>query len=987
MKRFYLWIVASAFLLIPLCAFTQVVETTECSAKIALGGANVSVSDVRIFQDTVIFEEYFEKFQSSQQITFGNTACIVPIPASFTTYPGCRARGIESIAGRLRFSLNNNSVFESPELDIPEGSVLKLRIKAGTKKCEFVINGTDIVSVLGGREKYETFNLISGIQRISIGCSKESGFVDSIRVISPITYLAEQNYEIEDDTLKIDGLKPATAYHVEIEAEQNGVSQNYFLKTENSFANPSAQIEDSSSVNLAWQKTTCNQGKTLHLYKVEDSLDDLLFGRIVYRSTGTNFSFEVFNGTGKDICLSDYEIGLFNLGNVGAFSTNWYTFSRKDTIKKDSYMMFCNNQEELSGYNYPVYPLKGGSSIQGGNEAIILLKKDVSGNYKDTIDLFGRLASSLDFPTYKDTILTRKATIRHGVKHNPHSTVPNFNSPLSEWNAVTYSATRLNSDTTFHRLDTPIAYTFVRYVDLTNHLGGVLLDSLDTRSKYLCIITQGSDTIASFGFATGKIIQSIGSGSWNDSSVWDCGQVPESVDKVIIGQGHRIVVNQDSTANCAQLVLQSDYSTAQADSLKADLQVLGVLNAEMFSVEASFEGYTQDTNGWHLFALPIAAESKTRDEIGRMFDRGEDDDLYYLDEQRYAWIPYAPNEQDEHFFTNRNGYLVAYDTNKTLLFSGDMFPLERVTLLDNASFTSESGNGYHLLCNPYSTSVGLDYFEQEGMEGYWLLDPATGAYTASDNNQPEDFRIPAFGGFIAKVACAENSLVFNPQPILLAKSVKAQDKVEHLHFGLQTSGGEDELRIYFRQDATWQYDKFDTYKRYSIGSAPDLSCQIGEMSLSVVGLPQFEDTLHLEVELLSKQSEDAVLRLKECDEVFGHIGLYDKISGALLCDFASDSLYLVDMSAANKPQSFDLVLVKRAESLSEGDFDNIKYSQSGREISILSPEKVDEVVVSDMQGRVIEKTTCKNIVLPYAGCFVMSVKSGTEYRFVKIMAL
>ncbi len=987
MKRFYLWIVASAFLLIPLCAFTQVVETTECSAKIALGGANVSVSDVRIFQDTVIFEEYFEKFQSSQQITFGNTACIVPIPASFTTYPGCRARGIESIAGRLRFSLNNNSVFESPELDIPEGSVLKLRIKAGTKKCEFVINGTDIVSVLGGREKYETFNLISGIQRISIGCSKESGFVDSIRVISPIAYLAEQNYEIEDDTLKIDGLKPATTYYVEIEAEQNGVSQNYFLKTENSFANPSARIADSLSVNLAWQKTTCNHGKTLHLYKVENPLDDLLFARIV--SCPSNFSMEIFNGTGKDVCLSDYKIGFFPTGKTMGTSPMWYTFSEADTIKKDSYVMLCHKQEALAEYEYPVYSLVASQSILGGNDSFILLKKDVSGNYRDTIDLFGLLLQGGNNAqiVYENRILTRKPTIRSGLKHNPLSTSEDNANLSSGWDTITYSATRLNSDTTFHRLDTPIAYTFVEDVDLSNLSDGVLLDGLDSRSKYLCVITQESDTIATFGFATGKIIYSIGSGSWNDSSVWDCGQVPEKTDKVIIGQGYSIVVSQDSTSNCAQLVLQSDYSTAQADNLKADLQVLGVLNAETFSVEASFEGYTQNTNGWHLFDLPIASESKTRDEIGKMFARDENDDLYYLDEQRYAWIPYAPSEQDEHFFTNQNGYLVAYNTDKTLLFSGNMFPQERVTLLDNASFTSGRGNGYHLLCNPYSTSVGLDCFEQEGMEGYWLLDPATGGYTASDNNQPETFRIPAFGGFIAKVACANNSLVLNPQPISLAKSVKIQNKFEHLRFGFQTSGGEDELRIYFRQDATWQYDKFDTYKRYSIGSAPDLSCQIGEMSLSVVGLPQFEDTLHLEVELLSKQSEDAVLRLKECDEVFGHIGLYDKISGALLCDFASDSLYLVDMSAANKPQSFDLVLVKRAESLSEGDFDNIKYSQSGREISILSPEKVDEVVVSDMQGRVIEKTTCKNIVLPYAGCFVMSVKSGTEYRSVKIMAL
>ena len=147
--------------------------------------------------------------------------------------------------------------------------------------------------------------------------------------------------------MEIRNLSPNTKYYIELSAKQNavseqrnaissaqkGVSTTYCFSTLSKKEKVSSQIESSNSVKIAWTNSSGANPTSLSLYKIENAADDLLFSRIV--SASSTFGLEIFNPTGRDICLGDYQVGLFNNGNTdetGVNATIRYKFSERDTI-------------------------------------------------------------------------------------------------------------------------------------------------------------------------------------------------------------------------------------------------------------------------------------------------------------------------------------------------------------------------------------------------------------------------------------------------------------------------------------------------------------------------------------------------------------------------------------------------------------------------------------------------------------------------------
>ena len=963
------------------------IETTCTTARLSFETSlNSETISISIFKDTLIFEENFENFLSDQvnnSTPIGGAACLVEIPHSLTQFPGCRAQNIK--VNDTNWAVLYQGKFSTPKMNIPQSSKVFIQMKAGEK---------NILKINGDTVKHsKTLQLLS--RTISDACnemifsnnSSSTLYIDYIKIISPREVLPAQNDTMNNGELLINNLLPNTGYYVEITDNQNQVSEKYFLKTKKRNQEIISRIQDPNSVKLEWENCGDCSPTSLSLYKVENATKDLFFSRIA--TTTNNFGLEIFNGTGKDICLGDYEVVFYPQRQSNAGTIMRYHFSNSDTIERESYVSVLYKLETMSDYDYIAFPITNNNGFLKGNDAFALLKKDAEGNYRDTVDLFGKLLETSDgTATYENTILTRKTTIRQGIKKNlPNSQIPYFKDTNSEWDSVPFNTTNLNEVSLRHSLTPSVSYIHVGDYSLETQNNELVLSGLESQTKYLCILKRGTDTLFTHTFSTGNIVETQSSGSWSESSVWSDGIVPEDCDKVIVNKGHTITIAEGESVSCSDLVLCSDYSALPMYNDKSELTIEGTFSVNNVEVQASFDKYTENTNGWHLFGVPIDVNSSTKEKIAESFNRGDEDDLYYLDEARYAWIPYLQEFEDTNFFTNTHGYLVAYKDDKTLSFKGDLFLEDSIVLLNNASYNQSVGNGYHLVCNPYPFSVGLNNFTSDSVSGMWLLNPQTGAYVPNDNNQPSDFRIPPFGGVMTKVNSADNRLVLRKKEITTNETNNAKSVIENLKFRLLSDGGYDEVKIYFRSDSDSLYDKYDTYKMFSIGSAPDLYCSINDLSLSIVSLSDLDDSLLLRINVLSKNVGDLKLQLCEYTGDFERVDLLDADSESLVCNLLDDSLYSISYNSANEIRTFDLLLKKRVLSPENKEDNEIKYVQIGRSIEIKNPQQIDEVVLFDIQGREILRTETEFLTLPCEGSFVIEVKSNGKEYFTKIISI
>ena len=973
--------------------------TTTCNSAIIYFNSDFDTSqvDISVFRDTLIFEENFDNFLSTQVTNatpIGAAGSLVIIPRSLTQFPGCRAMNLKVADSGWCIIGENSATFATPKMNIPQGSIVKMKVSPDSESVRYVlINGvTDTIQE--GQDTISTILQSNCDEVIIKGYNSSNITIDSLRIISPRQEIAETDRNRRGGNLEIRNLSPNTKYYIELSAKQNAVSEQrnavssaqkgvlatYCFSTLSKKEKVSSQIESSNSVKIAWTNSSGANPTSLSLYKIENAADDLLFSRIV--SAPSTFGLEIFNPTGRDICLGDYQFIAFNFGYFASAIKLVYSFSTQDTIHRDSYIMLLGKIDSLSNYQNICFPTINNNAIFAGNDGFILLKKDILGNYKDTIDVFQMLDNSEskdNIRPFSNTILTRKPNITNGVKHNPTSIIPMFKKTTSEWDSIKFNAGNLNSITFKHKLNNPITYTLVGEGDYPLNSGTceLLLTNLDAQSKYLCILKSGSDTLATYTFSTGKIIESTMSGNWNN--VWTGGVIPKECDKVVVKKGHRVSVPEGCVAKCSHLVLQEDYSTASMDDNKSELNIEGVLSFDKAEVQASFAKYTANNNGWNLFGVPIDVRSCSREDIANAFQRGDTDDLYYLNEERYAWIPYFEDLEDSNFFTNSHGYLVAYHDDKTLSFKGDLFLENSLVLLNNASYNADKGQGHHLVCNPYPFSVSLDNFTRNNVEGMWLLDPASGGYTPADYNSVESFVVPPFSGVMTRVNSGENRLVVKKNASSQASAKSAGGKVEALKFRLNSLGGSDELRFYFRPEAINGYDSYDTYKMFSVGSAPDLYCSTDMEDLSVVALPCFEDTLHLQINLSAKSDREMSLYLYYIDDVFESVELYDK-TGELVSDFTKDSVYVLNYNVVEGVSTYDLRLKHKPITFDQGDNEELRFVQDQNRVTITYPEIIDEVSVYDASGKEVVKTNERAFVLPNYGCFVAKVKSkGREF--------
>ena len=951
---------------------------TNLSSDTYLIGATSATIDINlsenqtviVFKDTLLFEENFENFSRGGFLgtatKIGDEDILTLLPNSMTQKPGCKARNLKPTSDNACNLQNSTSKFKTPLLNIPNNSQLSFHVKNGNSKSQLTVRDT-VFHLKKNADSIKSIYL-SNLSFIEFGKIDGEGntlLIDDIKITTPREIVP---YTLNDSNLLcLQGLTPNTKYYIEILNSDSTLANTFFFTTKKQIENLSSQIENAYTVSLSWINNNSSQTFSFSVDSVSNVADDLLISKL---ASATNVNVvEIYNPTERDICLKDYEFVGYNNSTTLSSNPLRYTFFENDSIKSNSCVLI-SLASKISPHdsNLVVYPCKSHGGFSGGNDSYILLKKITETTY-DTIDLFGMLMS---VPTpYSNSILIRKPDIRQGVRNNPFDT----NSVYDEWNISEYDTTVLNSILGTHIMDLPLTKHNISNTVLSAEQASIQLTDVCFDGVYKCDIKEGNKVLASTTFRMGKEITALSDGDWNNANIWQNGLIPTYLDRVVLPRGVKINIPSNITAECAELVLKSDYSTHDTTNKAEIISNDNILIGKAI-INPYFSAYILGENGLTFFGLPINIEGKTREEIANSFNKEANDDLYYLKEDfsdvSSAWIEYDENLIDENFFKQSLGYLVAYSQNKELNWQGELFLEDELELLNNASFSPQSGNGYHLCANPYPFSVKRSNFSTNNIAGMWLLTPLTGEYIPYNPNEPLEFIIPPFSGFMTKVESNENLLKIHRE--VLEQPLQSNSSINKLHLTFSYEGGKDEVKIYFKENISQTIDEFDVYKLHSFGTAPDLYSTFSAKELSIVSLPLWEDSVIIPITYITKNIADYELKINSLPQSVVRAELYD-INNELLIDFVQDSSYEFTPQIDNEEQTLTLKLYSFYQDIAQpNNIIDYKIIQQKDLLEVISNYDIERLVLYDTKGVVVAESKTNQIKIPKEGCFILNIK-------------
>lgn len=154
----------------------------------------------------------------------------------------------------------------------------------------------------------------------------------------------------------------------------------------------------------------------------------------------------------------------------------------------------------------------------------------------------------------------------------------------------------------------------------------------------------------------------------------------------------------------------------------------------------------------------------------------------------------------------------------------------------------------------------------------------------------------------------------------------------------------------------------------------------------MAAIGDLSDSVNLNLKVSDKLGGKLKILLPKRDEFFEQITLLEHGTDSVLCNFMSDSAYSFVCDAGSIGKKFDLRLKWHSFDNNTTD-DGLKFSQSGRMLRVDVPLMVDELLLFDLQGRVVAVSHSNFISLPTEGCFVLRVSSGSKVFSSKVIVL
>lgn len=809
--------------------------------------------------------------------------------------------------------------------------------------------------------------------------------LNEIVVTIPQEYCNKQPYGIsaENTSYTINDLLPNTNYVLAL--GENTLS--FTTLKEKTLDSIKEITTNSASVYITNNTPSNKKLKVVKKGNTYNFADDLIISQFSYT---TNKAIELFNGTGRDICLKDYELHYY------PSQMTIYSFTNRDTIKHGEAIVIYSTLDVLNSAISGAGKFYCGLSLTYGNRPSILL------HGSDTIDMFGNNAeiSSPSGWTCVDGnsqtigtvnyVLRRNSNINYGVKHNPESGFPTLctewtgnnstaESNFRDFGLHTLTGTISRSDMADISVGTPISESNISLVN-----GVYEISNLAERTYYVAYLVSEDESIVYGyqGFLTKGTTARTTSGEWTDNN-WTNGE-PTFNDVVQINNGVDVTVSQGNTAQCNTLILKDG----------ASFKNNGTANIDTYEIEKSFSGYeskTLSSTGWYLTGIPIEISSDNQTYIAEVLDAREDNDdidLYFWkedyteEEMQGMWANYKAYDFAEPFFKEGRGYLISYANNTTNSFSGKINDNSSYTLLNNATLSGAgSYYGWHLVANPYSFPISLSQIERTNSTVPSFLN-SSGNYEVlmgANTLQP-------FEGFFVQVDNSANSFVVNKNEPIAKSSL---NDINFISFSINNIDGEDKTYLAFDTNFTnaleWQTDN---HKLLGYGLAPEIYTTFDNENFAVnVIPPSLEDTLNVDLRCIIKQEGEYTLKYRgEIPLSYNKIGLYDRQSGEMLKDFSLDSVYVFSADETMDEDKFMLKFIRNSLGggiLTSSHFINI--SQENNLVRVYSDEEISLITLYSMDGKDIYKTKDKEIVINKKGFFLLKVKTTNSEKVFKVI--
>lgn len=1075
MNRQYVLLLLGLALLFSKSSYSQlsVSEITSSSAKVSFPNPNNDTKTIilesRTPEDTIIFKE---DFSNIPLVPIGEMIAgrVVPstLPNMYTEYPGCQAQNIASkfdrpeIPSNVRCYLSKPSTSSYPSCFITSIIDLSMSDKFNLEFVNHYVQGsisTNLyISILDKHGTYQPIDTIttpmddqdfnnynfefdksnSTLSSLEIDYSKTrikfqlnggnlttTTTIDDIKILYPESTIVRKSFDISD-YIEINNLIPSRTYSVYLENDENSIIN--FTTNNELYINPVADYSPynaeinyiSTKINT---KLVINQISKNNTYNDSTIFaDDLFISKYICAGTATNNKgVEIYNGTGRDICLEDYTIQTHFNGN----SLHIMSFTDKDTIYSGEAFLYSylrTNSPNIQNTKTFVSINPNHTAVSlliNGNDAIALFKNN------DTIDVFGDLINppatcweehNKKFKTDK-AIIKRKPSIRKGSPTNKNTSIGLVANKVStflrdEWDLI-YSG---NSPTTDDlstvgthvmtgAMNIPIdTNEMEELIDKSTNLGNekyaYLLEELEEDTFYEIYLAADTGSSGNTGtiesnrmrFRTGKVTErNSNTGNWNDGD-WTKG-VPTERDYAVIGSTDKLTIPENEIARAKRVILKTDDNHN-----RAELRNYGEMEIDEFEIKVRLEGHGGEDNlGWYLLGMPVNIDTENNPEqtINNLEDSlgiGGNDDLYYW-QAEYSddnnnegrWVNYKsiPPETGD-FFTNERGYLISYENDKTINFSGQIKNEDSYNLLDNITFESNASNWY-LFHNPYPFTISYSNIDKTKVSNPNLLDYNSLNYTPLNPWDVNTYKIPPYTGFFVQVnVSGDNELVITKEEN--NNSAKSNDVlINYFNMDISSSSGYDKTKVVIIEGGSDEYNYvYDNRKLNGLGMSPEISSLINNESYAIKTIADFEDSLWIDLNVVIKQPGINDIGLEIMDTAnLEEIVLIDKTDYSLLFDFLQDSIYSQSYSVGEY-DNLRLLIKKRKTNTLEDIANNsdIIIVQEGNRAVVTSSNKINSLELINMKGQIINMNKNKNsIIIPEKGVFILKViTSEKEYN-------
>ncbi|MBR1770365.1 MAG: hypothetical protein IJ748_07920 [Bacteroidales bacterium] len=973
---------------VPILVFSQNISLQQLtSSSVTIAYSIEAPETLYLYDNDTVYYEDFAYFPNTNEYQYYEKF-LWDIPSSYLRVAGAKGKILE---GNGAIVLSKSSVFETPEIDIEKsfnGSKYLYNLSVALSKKS---GSADLYVSDEGHSSSFSKSESSNLSHISITFSasttKSTSYeISKILVTIPKDYCNKRSVDLTDlsGTYTMDNLSPNSKYVIVLGEDTLSFTtkKEKTLDSVNKVSDTYAEIYFTDNTNSGKKLKIMNKGS---LYNFTD---DLIISEVFQKSSDASL-IELYNGTGRDICLKDYKLKAHRSSTLMAE----YTFTDRDTLKHDEALVFFKSFDKLSA------PIENAGKFYIG-EDILSNYPIVLMNGSDTIDFFGNNADTNtstgwtcgDLKT-KGSVLKRKSSVFCGIKTNPKTGFPTL---CSEWTGTNSTSASDFLNFGLHTIDATILRADIENINIGTEIpvenitlqdGYYTVSDLQPNTFYVAYLTSSDGEIV-YGcqsFRTKGLTQRTVSGEWTDEN-WTEGK-PTYNDIVEIGQNTLVVIPEGTLASCNTLILKDG----------AEIKNNGNLNVKNYQVEKSLLGYeTEDIPGWYLMGLPIIASQDNQSYISTTmsaFEDNDDIDLYYWDEAytdddvQGLWRNFKDYDLSQPFFQQGRGYLVAYAENRLNIFDGKINDEDSYTLLENATRSGETQyHGWHLAANPYPFSLSLDDIVKENFTPPSLLKQDGNYQTMTSRD-----RIKPFEGFFVQTTEDGNNLFrvnkkSNPTSLPVLKS--NLDSVKYLSFSVVGEDGSDRLLLAFDNSFSESLDwQTDNHKLTGLGDAPEIYAVFNNEAFAVNVLPSSADTLYIDLRCkIKKGGEYSMVFTADGVYPYQEVVLQNRKTGEALVDFTNSDTYSFFADQTMEEDGFLLSFARKSVGIDRDILTSnfINISQKGRIVKAYSNEPLRLLTLYSSDGKQLLQSDSSEIEIKQTGLFILKVQTTKNEKVFKI---